>query len=240
MKPFKILSTKILSPQLIKEVPDHIIITEKEMIQIEPIQNIEKVKEIEYSLNRKLPLIFTSANAAEILIQFLKQQHIDLTDCSIYCLSGKTHNLLLQYFPNHSIISANNAFQLAKKIIADNVKEIIFYCGNIRRDELPDALHKKNIRIHEVVVYQTIEAPSKIDEAYDGILFFSPSGVRSFFSINQLPESTICFTIGETTANSISEYTKNKVIQSKSPDPANMISEVASFFKTLSEHGIKE
>lgn len=240
MQTFKILSTKVLAPELKSEVQEHIDISEIEMIKVKPIESEEKVKEIEYWLSKNLPLIFTSGNAGEIIIQLLKQQHIELSTRTIYCLSGKTQLLLKQQLPNFPLISANNATQLADKVLNDQVKEIVFFCGDIRRNELPDALKKKNIQLHEVVVYNTIETPTTIEGLWDGILFFSPSAVRSFFTANRITAKTICFAIGETTATSISKYTTNKIIQSKTPDPLNIIKEVAVFFKTLSEHGIKE
>ena len=240
MLPFKILSTKILSPSLIKGVADHINISEIDMIRVQPIQTHEKLKEIGHWLAKNLPVIFTSPNAAEIIIQVLKQEHIELSNRTIYSLSGKTCNLLKHYFPQHSITTANKAIELAEKILNDHVKEIIFYCADIRRDELPDALKNNNVQVHEVIVYQTIETPSKMDGHWDGILFFSPSAVRSFFSANDITEKTICFAIGETTATTIAQYTKNKIIQSNTPDPVNMIMDVTAFFKTRLEHGIKE
>ena len=240
MKSFKILSTRILSPSLKTEVPDYIDISEIEMIQVKPIDTEEKLSEIEHWLTKNLPLIFTSSNAAEIIIHLLKQRHIELSTRTIYCLSGKTQQVLKQHFSKHNIISAKNASQLAEKIIDDQIKEIVFYCGDIRRNELPDALQKNQVSIHEVIVYNTIETLTKIEGSWDGILFFSPSGVQSFFAANKIQSSTICFAIGATTANTISEYSKNKIIQCKTPDPSNMISDVADFFKTRLEHGIKE
>jgi Uroporphyrinogen-III synthase len=240
MQSYKILSTKVLPPELIKKSADHIEISEIEMIQVNPIDTLDKHNEIRHWLTKDLPFIFTSANSVEIINQVLKQEHIEWTDRIIYSVSGKTFDLLKYYFPKHTINTAKNASQLAEKIVSDKVKEIVFFCGDIRRDELPVALHKNNVRLHEVVVYQTIESPTKIEADYDGILFFSPSAVRSFFAANKLMERTVCFAIGATTANSISEYTQNKIIQSTDPDPSSMIQDVAVFFKTRLEHGIKE
>jgi uroporphyrinogen-III synthase len=240
MPSYNILSTKILPPSIKKGAANDIDISEIELIQIKPIQTIEKSKEIIQWLKAPLPVIFTSANAIEIINQLLNQEHIEFGNRTIYSLSGKTYDRLKKYFPHHTITIANKASELAEMILYDHVDEIVFFCGDIRRNELPDTLQQNTARVHEVIIYQTIEIPTKIDGCWDAVLFFSPSGVRSFFAANKLPPETICFAIGETTATTISQYTQNKTMQSKTPDPGNMIKEVAAYFKNLSEHGIKE
>lgn len=241
METYKILSTKPLPASLVKEAAEnHIHITEKEMISIVPVQSPALREQFQLFLNASLPLIFTSANAAEIIVRFLKASEIKEGNWNIYALSGKTHEVIKHYFPHKKITTANNASLLAQKIVSDNISEIVFFSGNIRRDELPDTLRKNKVHLHEVTVYQTIETPFKIEGRWDAILFFSPSGVHSFFKVNNLQERTLCFAIGETTANSIAQYTKNKIVQSLIPNPANMIKEVVAYFKNQSEHGIKK
>src|SRR5258706_9822828 len=48
---------------------------------------------------------------------------------------------------------------------------------------------------------------TRAEKVYDGILFFSPSGVESFFNTNEVNEQTILFAIGNTTATEIKKYT---------------------------------
>jgi uroporphyrinogen-III synthase len=124
---------------------------------------------------------------------------------------------------------------LASKIIHDGVTEIIFFCSNKRRDELPDILSEAGVRVYEIVVYETIETPF-ITEAVDGILFFSPSAVQSFFSMNQPGAGTVCFAIGETTAAAISERTSHQVITSEDPSQESMMARVESYFRNIKCH----
>ena len=42
------------------------------------------------------------------------------------------------------------------------------------------------LSVDEVIVYKTIETPKVLTKQYDGILFFSPSAVKSFFSKNSI------------------------------------------------------
>jgi uroporphyrinogen-III synthase len=80
------------------------------------------------------------------------------------------------------------------------------------------------------VVYQTIEVPHKISKEYYGILFFSPSGVRSFFKVNKLESKTILFAIGNTTANEIKKISSNKIIISDEPGKENLVQTAIDFF----------
>jgi len=64
--------------------------------------------------------------------------------------------------------------ELANSIIEQNIPSVVFFCGNIRRDELPATLVVKGIEVKEVVVYETIETKKSIYKTYNGILFSVP------------------------------------------------------------------
>src|SRR5207249_7417762 len=107
----------------------------------------------------------------------------------IYCLAAPTREIIRRYFDRSPVEgTAVNASSLADEIINSNVQEIIFFCGDQRRDELPDKLAKHQVRVKEIVVYKTSSTPKRISKNYQAILFFSPSAVKSFFSINTIPE----------------------------------------------------
>jgi uroporphyrinogen-III synthase len=80
-------------------------------------------------------------------------------------------------------------------------------------------------------VYHTISTPHKIDKAYDGILFFSPSAVQSFFYANAVLPATILFAIGQTTADAIKTFTENTVIVSEKPGKDDLVKKMFEFFK---------
>lgn len=107
--------------------------------------------------------------------------------------------------------AVRNASQLADIIITAGVKEIVFFCGDRRRDELPDKLRANGIIVEEVVVYRTIETPHKVQGDYDGVVFFSPSAVNSFFTSNTPSGKTIFYTMGDTTAAEIKKHSSNPV-----------------------------
>jgi uroporphyrinogen-III synthase len=156
-------------------------------------------------------------------------------DWKIFCLSGKTREAVLNalVLEKNIVATAENASALAQKIIEHDVKEILFFCGNKRREELPAILKKNGITVHEIIVYETIEIPSIITADIDGIQFFSPSAVHSFFSVNSLTRNTVCFAIGNTTADAIKDFTDNRIIISESPTQEMMMACVQFYFQNI-------
>jgi uroporphyrinogen-III synthase len=173
--------------------------------------------------------LFTSAHAVAAV-----GAHISQPAWQIFCLSGKTQTALLEHFSEDNIIAtAPNAMALVPKIMAAKpVGEYVFFCGNKHLNILPAAFLANHISLTKVVVYETLLSPKRINDPYDGILFFSPSAVESFFGINRTDARTVCFAIGETTANVLREFTNNPVITAGFPDMENMVGEVKNYFKT--------
>ena len=198
-------------------------------IQTETIDSVEVQQEVEQAAVKSTTVIFTSKNAVEAVISLLEDQH---PDWSIYCIGHATKESVADYFGEDKIMAtADNATDLAELIVQENpVDEALFFCGNQRRDELPDRLKANDIEVQEIRVYHTVAVPKKITKKYDGIVFFSPSAVDSFFTVNKLPPNTILFAIGNTTANSIKKYSENKIIISKKPDKNDMIRQVINYF----------
>jgi uroporphyrinogen-III synthase len=237
MANYKILSTKKLSSSLLKQAKENNIeVIEMEFISIRKLFSEEEINEMQNRVvNHYFPLVFTSANAVESIQNYLSTISANQkSNFKIFCLSGRTKNALLPFFPDERIITtADNALLLAKKIADEHIKEVVFFCGKSRRDELPFFLKKNGINVQEVIVYETIETPTHLSEVFDGILFFSPSAVTSFFSVNQLKDNTVCFAIGETTAEMITHYTDNKIIRSDVPSQEMILNLVNSYFQHI-------
>jgi uroporphyrinogen-III synthase len=236
MAKYKVLSTKKLEPSLIEQAKKNDIqIIEQDFISVKPIWNQETFDKIRSFINNKtLNIALTSANAVDSLNNYMHFSDTYLVvDWNIFCLSGKTKEAVINaLLLRKSIVGeAGDANELANKIIKKGVKEIIFFCSDKRRDELPAALKTANIQVHEIVLYETTETPVIVDNNFDAVLFFSPSGVQSFFSANELNEDSVCFAIGRTTATSIATFTQNKIIKSIAPDPKMMVQEVIEYFK---------
>ena len=128
--------------------------------------------------------------------------------------------------------TAKNATILADKIIqTKTIEEVVFFCGDHRLDELPETLRYNSITVNELVVYTTVQLPVFIEKDYDAFIFFSPSAVHSFFSMNTVPINAIMFSIGKTTTATIQTYCTNKVVTSEWPGKDQMIENIISYFK---------
>jgi uroporphyrinogen-III synthase len=217
---FRILSTKELPVALLATAAAQgIDITVGKFIHIQPV-NITTALPAANSV-----VIFTSANA------------VNASDHAwqVYCLNGATLEAVKERLPHAQVIAtASNATALAQQIIQHHVTAAVFFCGNIRHNELPDLLQQQGIALEEIIVYETIEVPAVTTNDYDGIFFFSPSGVKSYFTVNTPRAATICFAIGNTTANTLKEYTTNKIIISPdAPSAEQMVQTAISYFKNI-------
>lgn len=192
------------------------------VIDTEPVVDIDVQQEVEQLALQYATVVFTSMNAVESVITMLDQQ---VPEWNIYCMGHTTAQIIKEYFGEQSIAgTGNNAADLADAIIeADEAGEIVFFCGDQRREELPAKLARAGIDVNEIVVYRTIPLYKKIEQAYDAILFFSPSAVDSYFKINKVAGQTVLFAIGQTTAAAIKQYSNNKTITANTPGKDELV-----------------
>jgi uroporphyrinogen-III synthase len=166
--------------------------------------------------------ILTSKNSVNAV-----SEKVQVENC--FCVGVKTANLAHEN-GFHIQEIADYGKDLAKIITEKYPEEsFIFFCGNKRRDELPEIFGKKNIQFKEIEVYKTSLNPKPFSQEFDGILFFSPSAVQSFTAKNQLKETT-AFCIGKTTATEAKKNTNN-IITATKPSIENVIVQVVKYFK---------
>ncbi len=174
----KILSTRPLAANIVEEAAlQNVVIDQVEFITTQAITNDETVSDIKKYLRQDCTVIFTSMNAVEAVEAHLSNK----PHWRIYCIGNTTKNTVHKYFGDVIKGTGDDATDLAKTIIANHEKELVFFCGDQRRNELPALMRKHNIKLRELVVYKTIALEKKVDNNYDGILFYSPSAVESFF-----------------------------------------------------------
>ena len=234
-KNITILSTRPLSNATIEQAAaGNITIETIAFIRTEAVDEAYVKTAIKDLSAMQVTAVFTSMNAVEAVAAQLEDQE---PSWKIFTLGTATTNIAKEKF-RHSNISGGgeNASALADRIIEEgNVKSVIFFCGEQRRDELPDKLHQHNIHVEEITVYKTMDLPHRLTKTYDGIMFFSPSAVESFFSSNTAPASTILFAIGDTTAAAIEQYAPNKVITSDTPGKEALVDKVISYYNTINQ-----
>jgi uroporphyrinogen-III synthase len=214
----------------------------KDFIQIKPLPNeaLWGTENMQRVFAPDAVQVFTSAKAVKILEKYYIHQSDTmyvLRGVKVCCISGKTRQLLESpdaLFDCKILAAAAYGKELAEAIIQlGDITSVNFFCGNQRRDELPDTLKAAGITVHEYVIYENIPTPEVIANDYDGIFFFSPSAVKSYFSANKLLPGTVCFTIGKTTAATLREYTDNKIIISTGIDEESMVQTAIFYFNNI-------
>ena len=205
-----------------------IAIDERSLIATEPVINEQLRATINRLGEQTAHIAITSINAAKTVVAYLAYRP---AHWNIFTIGTATHDFVSSWFGKESIAGvAENATGLADLILSTDVRAICFFCGDQRRDELPEKLAGSRVQVQELVVYHTIYTPVRIDEVYDGILFFSPGAAHSFFSVNSLPSTTILFAIGNTTADSIRACTPNRVVTSERPAAAALVEKLITYF----------
>ena len=230
-----ILSTRKLNAELVEQAGlKGVVIDTISFIETQVIQSVEVQQEIEQALMLTTAVVFTSVKAVEAVAEELKGHR---PGWEIFCIGHATRQAVEKNFAKHLVSGiAENASALAKTIVESGADEVIFFCGDKRRDELPDLLHEHGVEVNEITVYHTATIPQKVEKKYNGILFFSPSAVKSFFQKNKPNGQTVLFAIGKTTANEIKNFSENKIVISEEPDKRKFLEKVISYFETRSIH----
>ncbi len=227
-----ILSTKFLSKSAVSKALQHdIIIEEISFISTNLIDNEPLKIKLKGFLQQNITAVFTSKNAVLAFDQIANAE----VHWQIFCIGQATKIQVSKIFGEEKITgTADTAAALSEIILQDNIiKKVIFFCGNHRRDELPKILTAGEIEVDEIMVYETLETPEKIlPKFYDGILFFSPSAVNSFFQLNKIDKQTQVFTIGKTTAESLQQDFKKLPIVADLPLEETMIDKVIAHFNS--------
>lgn len=217
MKSINVLSTKKLSSEQLR-------LFDNSQISIDAYSAISIEKLPFIATNQVENAIVTSQNSAQIIIDAGIQVN------NVFCVGKKTSKLILKNSIN-VVKTASNAADLANFIVKKHKNDsFVFFCGNIRRDELPNILTKNEIDFTEKLIYKTSSNFQKINKNFDGILFFSPSGVQSYIQENSLTNSVV-FCIGKTTASEVRKHTSNIVVAQQST-VENTITTAIDYFKS--------
>ncbi len=171
-------------------------------------------------------IIFTSQNAVQSVLNSYSSSELNYDH--IYCVGRRTKSLIEKSIGKVTHIE-NSAGKLAKYLVKNiDEKYVTFFCGDNRRDELPDILKNNNFDVNEIESYKTILTPNKLGDHYYGILFYSPTGIKSYL-LENTASNEVAFCIGDTTANLAKKHFKNVVVSS-SPTVDSIIKSVNNYF----------
>lgn len=186
--------------------------------------------------NPDCQLLFTSKNAVRLAFKnYLGSLPEDaINKWTFYCIAGATRDALLEYIPPERIMGAAD---YAEELIPHIAKRksgsaLHFFCGDKRRNLLPDFMNDSQIPYKEWAIYKTVASPQQITDTYRAYLFYSPSAVESFFSINTLKPAKPCFAIGKTTAEALKSKITNPVFISKRTNTLQLLQLLFNYFKT--------
>ena len=197
----RILSTKLLTSSFKNRlVQKGFSLVEFPFIKIEPhALNID-------SLNDNI--LITSQNTVRLALNDSNLKSL-MVNKKYFCVGEKTKALLEENDKRVVKMSKNGSF-LSKYITANHKNESFsFLCGRQRRPEIEIELAKKKVSLTLHEIYNTIHTPKTVETKFDGVLFFSPSAVESYFKTNTWKFGMQGFCIGSSTAASLSNYTKN-------------------------------
>jgi uroporphyrinogen-III synthase len=156
-------------------------------------------------INNTLPWVFTSQKAVECMQGSLFPE-------KIYAIGERTAAKL----PHAMLPKVATARQLADLIKDNNEQEILFICGNKRRELLPQQLKSYGINVKEEVVYRTEILQKYVNlDSIDGLIFMSPSSVESL-ALNGGFQNLPTFAIGSTTAQALKEHGQKAIISNES------------------------
>lgn len=206
-----ILSARMIRPLIKKKLFEkNILVDEFEFIKTVLLSDIDSLLTIK---NDPPHYIFTSKKAVESFNFLLNENKVALpANYHIYCLDGATKKAVFKARMRPTL-TAPSARQLAQAIYQKGVsKKLIFFCSDIRRNDLPAFLSSSGIDVKEIVLYKTLLIPRAVTNYYNAILFFSPSAVQSFFMSNKLNPGTTFFCIGPTTADAVKEIAPGETI----------------------------
>lgn len=230
MMAINILSTKILSPAQKAILTDAgLNVAEYDAIKIKIFD-----REIDRSYKN---IIFTSQNTVKAFLKSIgktpahkEQEPAPISEIRAYCVGEKTRSLL-EKNGVHVLESAHYGAELAKILVSKYQKEaFLFLCGDKRLATIPSQFLQHSIRFKEQVVYGNNPNIQSYTSDFNGILFFSPTGIESFVVKNRIKDSS-CFCIGTTTAAEARKYTQNIVVANK-PTVESVLEKVAAYFKT--------
>jgi len=193
-----------------------------------------KIQYIPFEINFEFDcFIFTSQNAVKSYLKNHKSLFAKTEKpktLKALCVGEKTKRLLEEN-DFEVLATKENAESLGEVILSEYKKySFLFLSGNLRRAAIPELFKKNNVRYKEVIVYNTGLNLKTFKNEFDGILFFSPSGIKSFTHFNNLSKST-AFCIGSTTFNEAQKYT-HRLIKANKPTIENVIVQAVKYYNS--------
>lgn len=208
-----------------------VILEEYALIEKIPVHGDAVRKRIEVLAQEEIATLFTSQMAVQVAMDLLQGYVPSAWSC--YCTGNATRRALEGFLGGSSIKGIAPSARGLAEVVRKGLRRgqpIVFFCSDQRRWELPLLLYDSGIRIEELVLYHTRYLPICLPKHYQGILFCSPSAVRSFFAQNEAPRETVFFALGPSTADELSFFSPNAVVTCPEPDKYSLLHQAMLYF----------
>ena len=208
-----LFSTKKLTTDQKGLFKEGLFVDSEDFIKINPTRIAPAIIKAEYD-----NVVLSSKNAVESLLTHTTADQLKFKN--IYCVGRKTKRMI-----ENTIGPVKHAARSAKKLAEHLVEyidgtEVTYFCSNMRMDDLPSILSENGIVVNEIETYKTKYDAVEVGSSVEGVLFYSPSTIKSYLTKNTSDKIAYC--IGETTATEARKHFKT-VYVAKMPDAESVI-----------------
>lgn len=224
----RIVCTRILKvPEKQDAIAHGIAISDHDFLSFEYAENEELIDILKYST---APFVFTSQHGVRAVKHIMDKYNLRPVNERCFCIEGETKQQAEQA-GFHVTGEGGNSLELASVIISQGIPEVVFFCGNLRRDELKNRLKENNIAIRDVEVYHKTLIPLKVEEPFQGIMFYSPSQIDAFTFNNHLPDDIPAFCIGSTTGAHLQALGHRNIIVADQKNTTALLNKIYQYYK---------
>lgn len=182
--------------------------------------------------NPKADWVFTSTNGVKALQEMMKSGLQVRPETQLFAVGSKTRDALQELGLNAKIPGIQDSQHLAELIIEEGkINSVLYFHGNLSRDDIAQRLTANDIEVVELEVYRTIIKPVSLpEEPISAVLFYSPSAVEGFKQGEGFNgELPALFAIGPTTAEAIQKETDQDIEIADRPETEELLRTVSDF-----------
>jgi uroporphyrinogen-III synthase len=224
----RIISTRRINEHLKQEALDHgFLIADQDFLSFDYLSGNHLAEVVK---NSGPAFVFTSQHAVKAVMRIIDEYQIKLVNKDCFCIEGKTRQDAVEHGFN-VLGEAGNSASLALVIAATDQQEVIFFSGNLKREELANTLTANNIKVHEHIVYHKSLLPLKVQEDYQGVMFFSPSQVDAFAAGNLLSREIPAFCIGSTTGEYLHNKGHKNTVVAEQKNTGSVLNKIYEYYK---------
>ncbi|HLZ15960.1 MAG TPA: uroporphyrinogen-III synthase [Cyclobacteriaceae bacterium] len=143
----------------------------------------------------------------------------------VYCVGSWTKDQLTQLGVKATALSFENMKTLVTHLKEQNIKSILYFCGEEHRGELEKGLRNRPVEILKVITHRSRMTFPVVGNKFDAVFVFSPRGAESLLKCNVFDDQTIFACIGSTTASYLKDRGITNTFAPSYPDARVLLEE---------------